>query len=265
MPLPDLVDQVRSGVVHIEYSVGGNRVASGSGFLARGYLVTNHHVFVGPNNAAVTLGWQLDAAPQRQEVQLQYNAFAGRLVTGSPENGFDFAVLDIPQLRANGLFDFQLQAPAGKRIGDPICFLGFPLEHRNLTCHQGIISSFFRSGTANIIQLDASVNQGNSGGPLLDPDTGNVIGLVTRKGTGLSRLFDQLLAVFDQNIQALEQARGIIGIGPIDPVAAMVAGQHQMRALANEILRSANVGVGYAFSSEHVLAENVFQPGAPAP
>ena len=31
--------------------------------MARGHLVTNHHVFVGPNNAVVTLGWQRDDTP----------------------------------------------------------------------------------------------------------------------------------------------------------------------------------------------------------
>jgi len=259
MSLADVVARVRSGVVHIEYSMGAERVASGTGFMAKHHLVTNHHVFSGPKNATVTLGWQPDANPtSRREVSLPYADFQRALVSGSPENALDFAILDVPQLRAAGLYDLTLKRPTGYRVGDPIALLGFPLEHRNLTCHAGIISSFYSSGRASIIQVDASVNQSNSGGPLLDPSTGEVLGIVTRKGTGLSRMFDQLLAAFDQNLAALQQARGIIGIGNVDPVAALIAGQNQLKALASEILRSANVGIGYAFSVEHVLAERPF-------
>lgn len=132
---------------------------------------------------------------------------------------------------------------------------GFLLEHRNLVCHLGTISFFYTSGTAKVIQLDASVNQSNSGGPLLDPETGQVLGIVTRKGTGLSTLFDLLLSVFDRNGKALEAAKGLVGLGPVDPVAATIAGQHQMKAREGEIQRSANVGIGYAFSAEHLLAD----------
>jgi hypothetical protein len=259
MSLADVVARVRSGVVHIEYRIGAERVGSGTGFMARQHLVTNNHVFLGPPNANVTLAWQPDADPaSRREVALPYAEFQRALVTGSPENALDFAILDVPQLRAVRLYDFTLKPPAGYRVGDPIALLGFPLEHRNLTCHAGIMSSFYASGRASVIQVDASVNQSNSGGPLLDPATGEVLGIVTRKGTGLSRMFDQLLATFDQNLAALQQARGIIAIGSVDPVAALIASQHQLRFLAAEILRSANVGIGYAFSVEHVLAEQPF-------
>ena len=186
---------------------------------------------------------------------MAYAEFAACLVTGSDQKNYDFAVLRIPQLQERGLFQFSLVSPTEKKVGEPVVVLGFPLEHRNLVCHQGTISSFYPSGPANVIQLDASVNQSNSGGPLLDAETGDVIGIVTRKGTGLSRLFDELLSVFDKNVAALSAATGMIGLGPIDPVAAIIAGQHQMKALASEIQRSANVGIGYAFSIEHVLSD----------
>lgn len=137
--------------------------------------------------------------------------------------------------------------------------LGFPLEHRNLVCHTGVISSFYQRGPAKVIQIDASVNQSNSGGPLLDPREGNVIGIITRKGTGLSNLFDQLLSVFDENMKVLDRVKGMIGLGGVDPVAALITGQAQMKALAKEIQRSANVGIGYAFSVEHIMQEEVLK------
>lgn len=264
MSIPDLIDKVRSGVIHIEFHLGGQRVASGSGFLSRGLLVTNHHVFLGPSNSTVVLAWHPTQDPSsRVETKLTYSAFASALISGSDQNNYDFAVLKVPAIESKGLHDFDLVAPTSRRIGDQVVVLGFPLEHRNLVCHLGTISSFYQSGPVRIIQLDASVNQSNSGGPLLDPITGQVIGLVTRKGTGLSKLFADLLAVFDKNIAALQAAKGIMSLGAVDPVAALIAGQHQMKALSAEIQRSANVGIGYAFSAEHLLGDNAFALAKP--
>lgn len=251
MSIPQLIEMVRGGVIHIEFHIGDNRVASGSGFMTQGLLITNHHVFLGPRNSTVVLAWQPDQDPSsRLEVKMDYPHFAASLVTGSDQDNFDFAVLRIPELQQQGLYQFDLASPDNKRVGEQVVVLGFPFDHRNLVCHLGTISSFFSSGPVRIIQIDASVNQSNSGGPLLDGASGQVIGIVTRKGTGLSSLFDQLQAVFDTNIAALNAARGMMSMSGVDPVAAIIAGQHQMKVLASEIQRSANVGIGYAFSAE---------------
>ncbi len=258
MDIPELVENVRSGVIHIEFHTCGKRIASGTGFMVRNLLVTNHHVFLGPRNSSVILAWQTTQDPlSRKEIQMSYENFADCLITGSDQNNYDFAVLRIPELQQQGLYQFCLTSPDEKRVGEQILVLGFPLEHRNLVCHLGAISSFYASGPTKVIQLDASVNQSNSGGPLLDPQTGKVLGIITRKGTGLSGLFEELLAVFDQNVRALEAARGMMDLGSVDPIAAIIAGQHQMKTLASEIQRSANVGIGYAFSAEHLLADAV--------
>jgi S1-C subfamily serine protease len=108
---------------------------------------------------------------------------------------------------------------------------------------------------AHVIQVDASVNAGNSGGPLVDPVTGVAIGIVTRKATGLSKMFEQLRQSAESNLKIAQAATGGISIGGVDPVQAFIASQHQMLQTFNEIERQANVGIGYAFSAEHVLAE----------
>jgi S1-C subfamily serine protease len=94
--------------------------------------------------------------------------------------------------------------------------LGFSLEHDNLTCHQGIISSFYRSGLDEVIQIDGSVNAGNSGGPLIDPETGVAFGIVTRKATGLSQLFAHLRQSIEANIDVAQRTGGGIAVGEID-------------------------------------------------
>jgi len=260
MSISELFDRVSSGVIHIIFVQGAERVASGSGFMVNGHLVTNNHVFRGPPTCDVYLRFaKSDPCRLGDGVVIPYATFAQGLVSGSDENNYDFAVLDIPQLRQHQCHQFRFASPERRRIGTQVVFLGYPLEHLNLVCHAGLISSLYLTGPTQIIQIDGSINASNSGGPLLDLETGEVLGIITRKATGLSRMFQKLLLSFEDNIRALECAKGIMGLGGVDPVAALVASQHQMQHVAREIERSANVGIGYAFSAEHIAGETALQ------
>jgi S1-C subfamily serine protease len=171
------------------------------------------------------------------------------------ENSFDYAILDVPQLFDGSEHQFLVELPGTRRIGDQIAILGFPFEHQNLTVHTGVISSFYQSNLAQVVQLDASINSGNSGGPVIDPRNGAVFGIVTRKATGLTATFDHLRRALDQNIQLAQHAVGMMQMGSFDPAQGFIAGQSQIIATLAEIERQANVGIGYAISTEHIMAD----------
>jgi S1-C subfamily serine protease len=256
MPIAEIVKRVRSGVVQIVFvNAATEKVGGGSAFLSKGFLITNHHVFLG-HIGAHQVGLRRDNMEAGQYFLLKPDQFAARLVAGSQENSYDYAILNIPELVDGNSHQFTLQSPAGRRIGESIALIGFPLEHDNLTCHGGMISSFYSSGVANVIQLDASVNAGNSGGPLIDVESGHVTGVVTRKATGLSQIFSQLRLAIGQNIAVAQAAGGGIAIGGVDVVQAIIVSQNQMLLTMNEIERQANVGIGYAFSADHLLEES---------
>jgi len=181
---------------------------------------------------------------------LSYAEFGKRLRSGSDRNNFDFAVLDFPELvTQQGTHQFVLDRTRGQRIGDRVAFLGFPFEHLNLTCHVGIISSFYQSGSAKIIQLDASVNPSNSGGPLIDQNTGEVLAIVTRKATGLTRGFKRLREMLKQNIAAIQAVTNsgmVADFGGIDLLPTLQAGQSQMLMTLREIERQARIQVASA-------------------
>lgn len=259
-PISDIVEEVKSGVIHIIYIVDGQRVKSGTGFMVNGLLVTNHHVaYPAPSNSVVVLR-TYDSNPQSflNDIQLTYEAFKKSSVTASDERGYDYAVFDLEQLKAKRLYNFSLGNHKSKRMGDSILFLGYPLEHFNLVCHTGIISSFYKDINVDIVQIDASVNVSNSGGPLIDPETSEVIGIITRKSTGLTKSFEEFRSLITNNIELLGQNSEIsISWGNFDPIQGLIANQHQVLNLIYEIERSANVGIGYAFSIEE-LKNDVF-------
>jgi len=145
----------------------------GSGFLvsADGYVVTNNHV-IRPEGGA-----ELEEVTVTTPDGTQYEA---EVVGTDPES--DLAVLKI-----SGKTDFpfvEFGASNESRVGDWVIAIGNPFGLDG-TVTAGIISAVHRSTGAagggggaydRYIQTDASINRGNSGGPLFDMQ-GNVIGI----------------------------------------------------------------------------------------
>ena len=169
-------ENVNRSVVNI--STVANRVnfmfiepeeGSGSGWVSdkQGHIVTNYHVVAGSDAIEVTL---FDGSSHRA------------MVVGEDIQN-DVAVLKIeaePEL----LFPVRLGNSAQLQVGQKVLAIGNPFGlERTMTV--GIVSSLNRTLRSKnrrvmkqIIQLDAALNQGNSGGPLLD-SSGSLVGMNT--------------------------------------------------------------------------------------
>jgi S1-C subfamily serine protease len=153
-----------------------------------GHIVTNAHVVEGARKIEVSFS-------NRDKVE-------ARLVGQDPST--DLAVLKV-DVDARALTPLQLGNSDGARVGDSVVAIGNPLGlERSVTA--GIVSALHRPLTApndftidDLIQTDAAINSGNSGGPLLGAN-GRVIGVNTAIATGNTG------------------ARGNIGIGFAVPI-----------------------------------------------
>ena len=145
---------------------GPERVASlGSGVVAtaNGYILTNNHVVQAADEIAVAL------ADGRQ--------FDARLIGADPES--DLAVLKV---EATGLPVITFGHDDALKVGDIVLAIGNPFDVGQ-TVTMGIVSALGRSNLGintfeNFIQTDAAINQGNSGGALVD-STGHLVGINT--------------------------------------------------------------------------------------
>ena len=160
---------------------GQGGAASGSGFVIsdKGYVVTNAHVVEGANDVRIRFG----------AVGSGDGAIDAKVVGADPST--DIAVLKIDE-NARDLNPLPLGDSSKLRVGDPTIAIGNPFGF-DQTVTTGIVSALQRQIPApnnfsidDVIQTDASVNPGNSGGPLLDA-AGRVIGVNSQIATGGSQ------------------------------------------------------------------------------
>lgn len=179
LSLRDSVATMRSGVVtirvdrgiKIEQGLGTPDRVLGTGFYIdrSGYVLTNYHVIA-------------------SEVDPTYKGYSHMSVrpADSPEDrigakviGYD-KLLDLAVIKVDAKPDyvFSFGDSAELASGQKVLAIGSPVGLEN-TVTSGIVSASGRKllQTGNAIQIDAALNPGNSGGPLID-ETGSVVGVV---------------------------------------------------------------------------------------
>lgn len=248
----ELIAQVRSGVAQINLERHRERIGAGSGFLVERGLVTNCHNIERRKIGAVSIRFA-DTEADAPDSYIRLIAH-DCTVASSPEDLKDYACLELESSDFEGRHVFEFcDSDNPLSVGEQIVFLGFPFGMPQMTAHVGYVSSIHERNGIEIIQIDGSVNGGNSGGPLVDPKTGRVAGIVTRAVTGLvEEQFNRLIDALQSNEALLRQRMGGISFGGVDLVEALAVSQAAMGQIARDLKRSANVGIGYAYSARYV-------------
>ncbi len=157
--------------VKVENGMGYAARVIGSGFFIdpRGYIVTNHHVIeeiVNPKNPGYGKVFIKMAEDSSQRIPAKVVGY---------DSVHDIALL---KTEAKVPYVFNLGAKSQLSVGSVIYAIGSPLGlERTLT--SGVVSSADRKlfTTGSVVQIDAAVNSGNSGGPCID-NNGVVQGIV---------------------------------------------------------------------------------------
>jgi serine protease Do len=201
------------------FGVTGDQTVSGTGFFItdQGYILTNNHVVEGTQQVNIVLS---DGTQQ------------SATIVGTDQYS------DIAVLKTDGKVPAVVTLGNSDKLdpGESVIAIGSPLGDFKNTVTVGVISATGRSIDSgkgytidNLIQTDAAINHGNSGGPLVDL-AGEVIGINTlivrdtgsgdvAEGLGFAIPINTAQAVAQQIIQRGYFARPYMGINfqPINP------------------------------------------------
>jgi serine protease Do len=209
----------------------------GSGFIisADGYVVTNNHLIVGANGQGT-----VDSVTVILSDRKEYPArIIGR------DSASDLALLKI---EGSNLPFVNFGDSSRARVGDWVVAIGNPYGLGG-TVTAGIISALHRGITGagaydRYIQTDASINMGNSGGPMFDM-AGNVIGVNSALisptgasvGIGLAIPAEAAKPVIDALRRGQRPQRGYLGVG-LQPLEESIADSLGLPKERGELVRS---------------------------
>ena len=209
----------------------------GSGFLisADGYIVTNNHLIQGAGGSG-TVDQVTVTLPDKRE-------FSARII--GRDQPSDLALLKI---EGSNLPFVNWGDSTRSRVGDWVVAIGNPYGLGG-TVTAGIISALHRGITGagaydRYIQTDASINMGNSGGPMFDLN-GNVIGINSALisptgasvGIGLAIPTELARPVIETLRKGQRPQRGYLGVG-LQPLDENIAGSLGLPKDRGEIVRS---------------------------
>ena len=247
--IADAVEKVYDSVVVVSTYKDTAYTASGTGFVYKKdnntyYILTNHHVIDGGNKVTVTFtdGKVLETK-----------------VVGSDQYA-DIAVLSLES--TDDIKVAELGKSEDTRVGDTAFAVGAPLDSAySWTVTRGIVSGKDRmvevsldSSSQNdyvmkVLQTDAAINSGNSGGPLCNSN-GEVIGITSLKlvssgveGMGFAIPIENALTKAEQIINGESTEYPYIGIGMLDLTKAYYSYQYY------DLIKESNLTSGVIVAS----------------
>lgn len=227
-----------------------------SGFKVNQSLVTTDYAFYIPKAKSVEISFvDDDANTVVASMKIPYQEFINDLRIGvfDDQTGYSIFKLDFPNFRE--IPGLKLSERRKFQIGNEVAMLAFSSSCPNLSLRSGIISSFFKSQNGNrFFQFDGLSCLGNSGGPIIDPENMQVIGIVSRRNTPAAHSYKLLVDVISANIEELSKIQWVVKYGNVDPIQVLIANQNQVKQLANNLYRYTALGTTHVVMLDQIVS-----------
>jgi len=233
----------------------GDRKGSGlgAGFLVdagRGWIMTNAHV--------------VGRSPSRVEVAFHDQDFA-EAAKVYVDPFLDVAIIRVPdRIDTKGIVEPRLECDSMPSVGHAVGAFGHPWRLQ-FTGTRGIISGVTARYRTELLQTDAPINQGNSGGPLISLESGRIVGINTAGIRGAQNTnFAVAIKYACRVLQLLQQGQDpsppdlrLVYFRDMDnrkelKVARSYAGDGMLKLMPGDVIRQV-VGVGGPVENETQL------------
>ncbi|PKQ51302.1 hypothetical protein CXH12_02325 [Citrobacter portucalensis] len=225
--------------------IAGDSRGSGFSFMREDLVVTNFHV--------VATCCDLHNLRQINNVILQTEAnehIEAQILRIDVNN--DFAIMRLQSPLPAGRTVLQPSAGFTPTRGKKLIFAGYPHGLPQLLTNEAIVSAPLENGR---FALDGMVNGGNSGGPIIDRETGEAVGIVTQRRYMMGDQAED----FGHEIHQLRQYLASVGQQTSVAIMGVDFGQmadmfgRSLQIVSDMMSQNANSGIGIAFSMQPII------------
>jgi S1-C subfamily serine protease len=178
--------------------------------------------------------------------------FNERIITYYDQEITGFAVISLADLTFDVIPSLQLAINRHVYMGQAVALVGYQYDNPCLTIKSGILSTFIHRNNARYLQFDGSIIWGNSGSPVIDIETNEVLGIIGYKLDRKNKAYEQMIEISNSNIKSLEKAQGEFDVAGVDPIQVLIAWQKQILQLAGEVYKASGSGIGIAIDMKTI-------------
>lgn len=225
-----------------------------SGFRYKDYLVSGYC----PEEVRKARRIEICFCPEETDghtipVNLTVREFRERL-SGNVKNGSSgLMLIRMKSDELGPLASVEMTRQSDAEIGTPVAIIACSRQMSQLSIKTGMISSRVCIRGENFLLVESSIEQGNSGAPLINGITGDVIGVMVDSVPSPAQNHRKLKRIVDNNIRMLNNATGRFSIGDIDPAQVLVANQYMIKHLVKELYLSSHRSIGFSVPVDRVL------------
>src|SRR6056297_173971 len=238
------------------YSPSGIKIISMTGFKVNDhFLITDDYIYKIYKASEVCIRFiKDDGFTEKASVKIPMSELKQRIIRNFENKKIPFAAINIDFDEFKKIKSLKLKQPSEKiNIGQPIALLGYQLDRENLAIKQGILSSvYFDTNGLKYLQIDSSIKQGNSGCPVIDAETCEVIGIIGHRLATVTQSHKRIKQIINNNLAILKKSQGKFNVEDIDPIQVLIANQNQIKHISNEIYKTANMSIGNALDIKYV-------------
>ncbi len=237
------------------YSSAGIKLLSMTGFKVNDhFLITDDYLFKIYKAVKVKISFvNSDGYTENASIEIPMNELKKRIIKGIDKEKTSFAAINMDFEEFTKIPSLKLSTNKTIEIGQSIAVLGYQLDRDNLAIKTGIISSAFKHDNGfKYLQVDSNIKQGNSGSPLINAETGEVIGIIGHKLATITHSHKRMKQIINNNLAILKKSQGKFNVEEIDPIQVLIANQNQIKHITNEIYKTATMSIGYALDISYI-------------
>ncbi len=232
----------------------GIKSVTATGFKVGPYIISDDYSYKTHEFSEVEIFFTgVDGQTPTSRIVLPFQAFRDSILNASFEEPTGFSVIRGDYKEFASVPSLSLCNSAKYEIGQQTVMLGFQFEHQNLSIKSGLISAIFHESGRKYIEVDSTLRYGFSGAPLINIESGKVIGILGHRLELLNKAYVNLMKIINDNLKMLKEGEGKINIQDIDPIQVLIASQNQIKHMAKEFYKSADFRTGYALTINNVL------------